>query len=175
MMNKKIYVINGYAGSGKDTFVEFVSYFGKTMNISSVDKVKEAAFILSTENQKDEKYRKFLSELKKLSDEYYNSSDNYIHKKVLEFIKSDNIFMFVHIREPENIEKFCRKYNAISILVKNENVKSITSNESDKNVENYNYDIIIDNSGSVIDLLDCAKKFALDNKPVIGSFCCGCS
>ena len=33
-------------GSGKDTFVEFCAKYAKVMNISSVDKVKEAAKIL---------------------------------------------------------------------------------------------------------------------------------
>ena len=45
-MDKKIVVINGSGGVGKDTFVEFCSEFAKVKNISSVDKVKEAAKVL---------------------------------------------------------------------------------------------------------------------------------
>jgi len=43
---KKIIIINGTGGSGKDTFVNYCSEYIKTVNISSVDKVKEAANIL---------------------------------------------------------------------------------------------------------------------------------
>jgi len=46
-MQKQIIIINGTGGSGKDTFVEFCSEFTKVTNISSVDKVKEAAKILT--------------------------------------------------------------------------------------------------------------------------------
>jgi len=43
---KEIIIINGTGGSGKDTFVNYCAQFIKTVNISSVDKVKEAANIL---------------------------------------------------------------------------------------------------------------------------------
>lgn len=42
-MKKQIVIINGTGGSGKDTFVEFCTKYGKIMNFSSVDKVKEIA------------------------------------------------------------------------------------------------------------------------------------
>lgn len=45
-MNKKIIVINGTGGSGKDTFVEYVSKYAKVYNFSSVDKVKEIAKLI---------------------------------------------------------------------------------------------------------------------------------
>ena len=60
-MDKKVIIINGTGGSGKDTFVEFCSEFKNVMNISSVDKVKEAASILVGWNgEKDEKSMKLL-------------------------------------------------------------------------------------------------------------------
>ena len=40
VMDKKIFVINGTGGSGKDTFVNFISKYAKVFNVSSVDKVK---------------------------------------------------------------------------------------------------------------------------------------
>ena len=45
-MKKRVVIINGGGGSGKDTFVEFCAKHAKVINISSVDKVKEAAKIL---------------------------------------------------------------------------------------------------------------------------------
>ena len=65
---KEIVVINGSGGVGKDTFVQFCNEYTPIMNISSVDKVKEAAKVLAGWNgEKDEKSRKFLSDLKELN------------------------------------------------------------------------------------------------------------
>ena len=44
---KEIVVINGSGGVGKDTFVQFCGEYTPIMNISSVDKVKEAAKVLA--------------------------------------------------------------------------------------------------------------------------------
>jgi transcriptional regulator of NAD metabolism len=63
--------------------------------------------------------------------------------------------LFLHIREPEEIEKAVKKfeeYNAKTILVKRDSVKHITSNMADENVFNYDYDIVINNNGSLEDL-----------------------
>ena len=58
-MDKNIVIINGTGGAGKDTFVSFCSEFVKVLNVSSVDKVKEAAKILVGWNgEKDEVSRK---------------------------------------------------------------------------------------------------------------------
>ena len=61
---KNIIIINGTGGSGKDTFVEFVSKYSKVFNFSSVDKVKEVARVIGWSGTKSEKDRKFLSDLK---------------------------------------------------------------------------------------------------------------
>ena len=58
-MKKNIIIINGSGGVGKDTFVNICSKFRKVLNISTIDKAKEAARILVDWNgEKDEKYRK---------------------------------------------------------------------------------------------------------------------
>jgi len=54
-MKKQIVVINGTGGSGKDTFVEFCSKYGKVMNFSSVDKVKEVARVIGWDGKKNRK------------------------------------------------------------------------------------------------------------------------
>ena len=69
-MNKKIFIINGSGGVGKDTFVELVSEFASIMNFSSVDKVKDIAKEIGWNGTKTEKDRKFLSDLKILTAEY---------------------------------------------------------------------------------------------------------
>ena len=55
-MEKQVIVINGTGGSGKDTFVEFCSEFIKIINISSVDKVKEAPIWRGLQNPSSEQF-----------------------------------------------------------------------------------------------------------------------
>lgn len=147
-------------GSGKDTFVNYCSEYIKTVNISSVDKVKEAANILVGWNgEKDEKSRKLLVDLKRLSIEYNDSPTKYIVEKAKEFEKSDNEIMFIHIREIAEIEKIKQIINAKTLLVKNPKVKLILSNESDANVNNYEYDYVLLNNGTLVDLQKKARDF----------------
>ena len=159
-MEKNVIIINGTGGSGKDTFVEFCGKFTNVVNISSVDKVKEAAKILVGWNgEKDEKSRKLLVDLKRLSIEYNNYPSKYIWEKYNEFMESDARYLFIHIREIDEIIKTKKMLNAKTLLVKNPRVELITSNDSDGNVYNYNYDYVIENDGTLDDLKEKAKQF----------------
>ena len=159
-MNKQVIIINGTGGSGKDTFVRFCSEFAKVTNISSVDKVKEAAKILVGWNgEKNEKARKLLVDLKQLSIKYNDYPTKYIQEQYKIFEKSDSQFLFIHIREIEEIEKIKKLLNAKTLLVLNSRVALITSNSSDANVYKYEYDYKIENSGSLEDLKQKAKEF----------------
>lgn len=160
---KKIYIINGAAGVGKDTFVEIVrSVLSKTTdldtyNISSVDNVKIAAKILGWDNKKDEKGRKFLSDLKDLSTINYKGPYQYLFYETMAIHKG---FIFLHTREPEEIGYFVKNYPAKvkTILITRDSVETFT-NHADQNVANYNYDIIIDNSGTFDELTQAIKQF----------------
>ena len=133
---KEIVVINGSGGVGKDTFVQFCGEYVPIMNISSVDKVKEAAKVLAGWNgEKDEKSRKFLSDLKELGIEYNDAPFKYISNMAEEFKKSDKQIMFVHVRESEEIEKCKKCLNAKTLLITNKNVAAINTNISDRDVD----------------------------------------
>ena len=161
-MQKKVIIINGTGGSGKDTFVEFCAEFAKVTNISSVDKVKEAAAVLVGWNgEKDEKSRKLLVDLKHLSIEYNDAPTKYIQQKFNEFLENDSEYMFIHIREINEIIKVQKLLNAKTLLVRNPRVALITSNSSDGNVYKFNYDYIIENDGTLEDLKEKARKFVL--------------
>lgn len=159
---KEIIVINGSGGKGKDSFVEFVSKYLKTKNISSVDKIKEAATILGWSGEKNDNDRLFLSDLKQLSKEYNDYPYKYIVDEIGKFLNSDKEIIFIHIREPEEIRRIVSEFNAKTLLVRNSNVLDIKTNYSDANVENYNYDFYIENNGNLEDLEYKAKKFAKD-------------
>ena len=160
-MDKKIYIINGSGGVGKDTFIEYCSEFAKVKNISSVDKVKEAAKILTGWNgEKDEKSRKLLVDLKKLSIDYNDYPVKYIEEQAKEFQENDDEeMMFVHIREIDEIKKVKERVTVKTILVTSTRVEKITSNSSDANVENYEYDYYIKNDGTLDELREMAKEF----------------
>lgn len=145
-MNKQIIIINGTGGSGKDTFVEYCSKYGKVMNFSSVDKVKEVAKLIGWNGQKTEKDRKFLSDLKKLTTDYNDMAFNSIRVAVTQFENSDDEILFIHIREPEEIKRAVNAFGAKALLVKRTGLANIETNYSDANVDNYPYDYIIENT-----------------------------
>ena len=159
-MEKSIIIINGTGGAGKDTFVSFCSEVTGVLNVSTVDKVKEAAKVLVGWNgEKDEISRKLLVDLKQLSVDYNDAPTKYICSMAEDFENSDNNLMFVHIREAREIEKAKKLLNAKTLLITNPRVKLITSNDSDGKVNEYNYDYYIVNDGTLDDLKDKASKF----------------
>ncbi|MBQ9318021.1 MAG: hypothetical protein IJR82_00075 [Bacilli bacterium] len=155
---KKIVIINGTGGCGKDTFVEYCKKYGRVFNFSSIDKVKEIAKIIGWTGTKSEKDRKFLADLKKLTTDFNDMAFNSIKEAVDKFHNSDDEFMFIHIREPEEIERAVETFKAQSLLIKRENQEIIKSNYSDASVENYIYDYIIINT-TLEELEESAKKF----------------
>lgn len=165
MSKHEIFIINGFARSGKDTFVElFAKHYGtdKVWNYSSIDKVKRIAKEIGWTGAKTEKDRKFLSDLKLLTTEYNDMPMEDLKEKVKEFRSSKAEVLFLHIREPEEIEKAQKEFNAETILVRRDWIPQITSNMADANVFNYNYDITIYNNGSLEDYDKIAEKFVRD-------------
>jgi len=154
---KEIIIINGTGGSGKDTFVEFVSKYAYVFNFSSVDKVKEVAKVIGWNGGKTEKDRKFLSDLKRLTTAYNDMAFNSIKSAVEYFQNSDEEIMFIHIREPEEIARAQLAFNAKTLLIKRAGLENITSNYSDASVENYEYDYRIYN-----DTLEGLEQSAID-------------
>ena len=168
-MEKQIFIINGSGGVGKDTFVKYVTielndkvkHFDTVVNFSSVDKVKEIAREIGWNGSKTAKNRKFLSDLKALSGNYNDMPFQSLRDKVDGFKTEDNksILLFLHIREPEEISRAVKEFNAKTILVQRESVEHIVSNVSDKNVFDYKYDYVIENNGDKEELYKTAKTF----------------
>ena len=161
-MDKQVFIINGSGGCGKDTFVSLVADILPTTNFSSVDKVKEIARIIGWNGGKTEKDRKFLSDLKLLCTDYNDMPLNSMKDKFEEFLKSDSVFLFLHIREPEEIDKAKKAFNAKTILIKRDSIEHITSNMADANVFNYNYDVIVLNDKGINELRDKAYYMVKD-------------
>lgn len=159
-----IVVINGSGGSGKDTFIKLCSKYVKVENKSSIDLIKEAATIVGWRGGKTEKDRLFLSNLKKLSIQYNDAPFNYC-VKCIESTKAE--VLFLHIREPEEINKivnYCavEGYGCTTLLVVNLRVRHIKSNSSDGGVLNYEYHTIIINDSTLLSLELKARDFILE-------------
>ena len=168
-MDKQIFIINGSGGVGKDTFVSYVTIelndkvkrFDTVINFSSIDKIKEIAREIGWNGSKTEKNREFLSDLKALAGNYNDMPFQSLRDKVDDFKTEDNksILLFLHIREPEEIDRAVKEFNAKTILVKRESVEHIVSNASDKNVYNFIYDYVIENNGDKKELYETVKSF----------------
>ena len=159
--NSKIFIINGKPTAGKDTFVSYVTEEAKdefeVLNVSTVDKVKEAAVILGWNGIKTDSARLFLSELKDLSSKFFDGPAKYCYS-VASSLK-DNQILFIHCREPEEIDKMKKMLDCFTIYIDRTLEGQTTSNHADAEVTNYKYDYVIDNNSSLDDLRERAKMF----------------
>lgn len=168
-MEKQVFVINGSGTVGKDTFVKSIReilnnksrHLPTVINHSSISIVEEMARIAGWDGGKSEKDRKFLSDLKDLASAYNDTPFKDLQKTVEYFFsdRSHAKLCFLHIREPEEIDRAIKEFNAKTILVKRNSVPHIVSNRADANVYNHKYDFVIENNGSIDDLKKIAKDF----------------
>ena len=158
---KKIYVLNGVGTSGKGTWVEFIGKYIPTYKYSIVDLPKEAAKVLGWDGGKTEKDRKFLSDIMDLSTEYNDSPFRDVLSVVTDFKNNliEDEVLFIDMRDPKDIARAVETFGAETILIRNPSVEKIESNHADANVENYNYDYIIENDGTLEQLRAMAKFF----------------
>lgn len=167
-----IIILNGSNSTGKDNFANFFikHYEFKATNMSTIDRIKEIAIkYFGWNGRKTDEARRFLAEMKRIWAEYNNGPFLYMTKKIKEHYsklnKKDkkNFIYFIHCREPEEIQKFKDKYKdkCLTILLKRDD-RVVANNDADKNVANYNYDRIIINDGSKINLELDAVKFVED-------------
>ncbi|MBQ4523557.1 MAG: hypothetical protein IJA10_11490 [Lachnospiraceae bacterium] len=148
------------ARCGKDTFAKFLSELTPTMKYSSIDKVKDIAYLCGWEGAKTERDRKFLSDLKLLTTEYSDMPFKKIKEMVNKFNNDkDHSIMLIDIREPDEIERAKTVFGAKTILIENNRVKHISSNMADANVFSYKYDYIVENNSSLEEFKSNVKKF----------------
>ena len=154
-MNKTTIVINGAGGVGKDTLCDLAAKHFKVKNISSITPIKEIASLCGWDGTKDNKARKFLSDLKKLCVEFNDYPTLWAKKQYDDFMLSADEIMFVHIREPEEIKKFVDATGgaAKTMLVRGGKRMSNEKygNASDDGVENYSYDFYFMNDSTLED------------------------
>lgn len=166
-----IYIINGAPRTGKDSFYNYVAkLISPYANmISSVDLIKEIATKCGWDGEKTPESRKYLSDLKKLLTEWLDAPVKDMANKI-RVLKNEyeecevesKLTIFLVIREPNEIERCKKEFGAKTILIRREDSeKCEASNDSDANVLDYEYDIVIDNNGDLRDLANKAIHFVL--------------
>lgn len=149
MKEKLVIIINGKGGVGKDFLCDSISEKYKTKNISAITPIKKIASVYGWNGEKDDKSRRFLSELKRVFADYNDLPNQYLLKEYNAFLKSDEQILFVHIREKDQIQRFssslCTKY--ITLLVRRKSIDNQHQygNSSDDNVADLLYDYYFDN------------------------------
>lgn len=159
---KKVFITNSSGGMGKDTFASLVNKYISLHKYSSIDLVKEMYETIGIDrNSKDEKKRKLYSDTKDMLTAYDDIPFKDITSIVTDF-KNNKIeaeVLLIDIREPEEIARAVKTFGAKTILIRNPRVRKIKSNHADANVENYEYDYIIENDGTLEQLDAMAEDF----------------
>ena len=162
---RKIVVINGSGGSGKDTFVNYCKEFVHVTHTSYVNYIRnEIAPRLGYKGGKTEKDRKFLSDLQDISSDYNDFPYEVIDDEIQDFWDSffhdsDDYVLFIDVREPKVIQRMVDDYGAKTLLVTRSDAPEITSNHADAEVNNYNYDYKVVNDGTLENLRHAAEVF----------------
>ena len=169
-MKKLVVIINGAGGAGKDTIVNVVARHYKVTNRSSIDPIKEAAKICGVDPPefKWDQGRKLLSDLKMLFSEYNDYPMRYMLGRFAQFMQGDSEVLFMHVREPDEIEKLRREIKRLTrepsyflrvtpdvrvctLLIRGRESREF-GNIADDGVEDYSYDYTYENSGKLENL-----------------------
>lgn len=160
----KIVVVNGRGASGKTTFETMVQKIAEARSlkveiISTINYVKKVAKSIGWDGSKTPADRRFLSDLKDTLTRWKDLPYKMICEEINYFDgEGMTDIVFVDCREPEEIARFVEDFQALTVLVQRGEVV-LLGNHADDNVENYQYDIVIDNSRGLDELLQEATIF----------------
>lgn len=164
----KIVIVNGQGGVGKDEFVKFCrEYYPHSFCTSMIDGVKLIAKEIGWDGSKEDKDRKFLSDLKDLMTEYNDSPFMYTVRTVTLLAMCDEdketeAICFIMAREPEDIYRWIDDFDATTVLVRREEVEREHGNHADDMVFDVAYDYVVSNNSTLEDLKEEAKTFMDD-------------
>lgn len=167
-------LINGLSGVGKDTFIEQVREAGygvegkfTVYNYHHSDLAKDTLIYLGWDGVRDFKTRELLKKLTAFAD---NTGANLraftetIHS-IIKFTEEDTALVFYHAREKEFIDRLKAEFEGMSVVtVHTLLIKRKGANQEPAcwyNIEDKDYNTIINNNGTVEELKDVAKTYLL--------------
>lgn len=159
----KVVIINGVAGSGKDTFVRFCRQLmgeAAVMELSTVSTVKSAMMVMGWDGEKSDAARRMMSDIKDAWSRYNDGPFSYVVDAVSQWSSSAIAAVFVHVREPEEIEKLERYFGqgCITVLVCRDGIP-VPDNHADQGVAHFPYQVTIYNDGDLASLRRQAHQF----------------
>ena len=159
-----IFIVNGAPGSGKTTFEEYVKKFAHcpVILLSTISYVKKVASMVGWEGYKTDQDRRFLSDLKHALGRWRDLPVEEVKREIRAAYAyfEEEPLIFVDCREPDEIRRLCGELNAMSLIIRRDSAESVpTSNLSDASVLLYQYDIQINNNGTLEELEDIAREF----------------
>lgn len=166
-MKKHVFIINGSGGVGKDTVCELAGRRWKVRNISSITPILAVARAAGWDGEKTPAARKLLSRLKEACTEFNDLSFRYCMEQYNAFLAGTDEILFVHIREPDEIERFRKAIGngCAALLVRRpalETARGQLGNRSDDGVLNFSYDYIFINDGALDGLPERVERFFAD-------------
>jgi len=150
----KLIIINGHNKSGKNTFADFIAeYHDPTVWLSKIwsTQIPAIARVAGWDSQKDEKGRRLLSDIEDATNRYNGMSFNSICFQINKFSNVvEDIWITLMCRKPAEIKKFVEAYpgQATTVLIRSDRSKP-ANNRADQGVEDYLYDWIIENNGTI--------------------------
>lgn len=151
-MEKTIFIINGRGGVGKDTICEMAGKLCRVRNVSSITPIVEIARYAGWDGVKTPEARRLLSRLKEAFTEFNDLSHQYCLKQVADFLEGEERLLFLHVREPEEIERLKRELgsNCRTLLVRRKGISGqLLGNRSDDEVETFQYDVVLENDSDL--------------------------
>lgn len=166
---KQVIILNGAPRVGKDTFIDECTALANlagipTQRYSSIDEIKDiAAQKFRWDGEKDVAGRKLLSDLKDAATVYNDLPFKLITDRIAGMNRAwTDYFLFLNIREPTEIQKlkdWCEYFlegeaGCTTVLVRRpekDDEQSLYQNTGDSGVYDYEYDYVVNNSGSLLE------------------------
>lgn len=164
-MRKQVFIINGQGGVGKDTICNCAAQYFRVRNVSSITPIVEIARFAGWNGEKTLAARRLLSQLKQAFTEFNDLSFQYCMDAYRAFMESDDDLLFLHVREPAEIERLKQAIgpDCRTLLVRrSDRPAQQYGNRSDDEVEAYPYDLYFDNHPPLDTLPLRVKKFFED-------------
>lgn len=160
-------IINGRSGSGKDTFVEYCRAYNRMtrkmlfFNYHRSDFAKFVLEMMGWNGYKSTKTRKLLADIVDFGEE-----TGYNLEKLCENVElHKEQIIFYHDRDPKSIENILNRYyfdnncNVITLLMSRQSGEEIAIEKDTWGIENYTYDVTVENSSTIEDLKQKAAEF----------------
>lgn len=159
--NVRVLLLNGVAGSGKDSVLDILGVCERTniIRVSSIDSVKKIATTCGWPGTKTDKDRKFLSCLKNLLTKFneypQRETIEEVAKQLLKITPTHRTFVGICAREHRDLDYFKEYYSTrgfpvTTILVTRKDVEeNIPDNSADQGVFGYPYDLTLSNNSTL--------------------------